>query len=132
MGEFSNEPANLAKGNEGFSKETNPNELMREMDRAIRFGSVEDIMALYDRGMDINQTDWQGRTALMMMAVQNNIEAINKMLERGADINFVFWYHDRIPGTALDAANEMGRLEVADFLRKHGAKTAEELGLKDK
>tara|TARA_B100002051_G_scaffold147570_1_gene139635 strand:+ start:6991 stop:7398 length:408 start_codon:yes stop_codon:yes gene_type:complete len=103
-------------------KEDNPNVLMREVDKAIQYGTVEDLESLYDKGIDIDQTDWEGRTALHMMSAKGNKEAVEMLISRGANINAVFLFQGRLPKTALDAATETGRTEIADILISHGAK----------
>lgn len=105
----------------------NPNERMKLMDQALQFGKISDLEALFDRGMDINQTDFQGRTALMMSTVRGNRDAVEMLIRRGADINFIYMYQDRIPQTALDAARECRKVEIEQILLEHGAKTGGEL-----
>ena len=53
-------------------------------------------------------------------------ETIELLISNGADVNFI---RERGGGneTPLDRAARKGRTEIADLLRKHGAKTAEEL-----
>ncbi|MFA7717237.1 MAG: ankyrin repeat domain-containing protein [Candidatus Absconditabacterales bacterium] len=109
-------------------KEMNPNELMKIMDHVLVFGTVADLENLLNEGIDIDQTDFQGRTALQMYATKRNrTEAIEMLINRGANINHVFMYQDRIPFTALDGAIQTGKTENADILRKHGAKTGKEV-----
>ena len=51
------------------------------------------------------------------------------LIKSGADVNAIAksGHVTRRGGTTLDMANEIKLLEIADLLRKHGAKTAEEL-----
>ena len=51
-----------------------------------------------------------------------NIEVIKQYLAAGGDVNAI-----SVSGTPLDVAIEEDYTETADLLRKHGAKTAEEL-----
>ena len=97
------------------------------MDHALQFGTTADLESLFDSGMDINQIDFEGRTALMMSAVKGSKDAVEMLLRRGADVNFVFIYQGRIPKTALDAARESGKVEIEQILLAHGAKTGKEL-----
>jgi len=105
----------------------NPNELMRQMEHALQFGNTSDLEALFDGGMDINQTDFEGRTALMMSSVRGEKDAVEMLIRRGAEVNFVFMYQGRIPQTALDAARESRKSEIEQILLAHGAKTGKEL-----
>lgn len=97
------------------------------MDDALQHGTTTDLEALFDDGMDVNQDDFEGRTVLMMSAAKGKKDAVEMLLKRGADVNRVSWYQKRIPGTALDAAIQTGRKEIANILMAHGAKTAKEL-----
>lgn len=97
------------------------------MDRALQMGTPEDLQALFDGGMDINQEDFEGRTALMMTTAQGKKEAVEMLVTRGADINRVYMYHDLIPNTALDAARQTSHSEIADILIGLGAKTGKEV-----
>jgi ankyrin repeat protein len=109
------------------ASEKNPNELMKELDRVLNFGTPEDLFALFDNGMDINQTDFEGRTALQIMTVKGKKEVVEELISRGADVNHVFMYQGRIPFSALDAAEQTKKPEIADLLRSHGAKLGKEL-----
>ena len=51
-----------------------------------------------------------------------NIEVVKQYLAAGGDVNAI-----SVSGTPLDVAIEEDYTETADLLRKHGAKTAEEL-----
>jgi ankyrin repeat protein len=107
--------------------EINPNVLRGRLDHALQKGTPEDLEELFDGGMDIDQEDHEGRTALMMTAAQGKKEAVEKLLARGADINRVYMYHDRKPNTALDAARQTGHEEIANILMGLGAKTGKEI-----
>ena len=108
-------------------QELNQNELKKLLDRALQFGSREDLEALFDQGMDINQGDFSDRTALMMAASTGKKEVVLMLLERSADVNKVCMYQGRIPLTALDAAREKNKTEIVNILLEHGAKTGKEL-----
>jgi len=69
------------------------------------------------RGVPINATDKEGRTALMIAAhsVRNDVagvEAVAHLVAKGADINF----QDNSGRTALMYAAESGRLEIVKLL----------------
>lgn len=46
-------------------------------------------MVLFKNGMDINQTDHKGRTALELMSFKGNRIMVEWLLASGADINHV-------------------------------------------
>jgi len=60
--------------------------------------------------------------ALLSAAYDGNIEVARQQLAEGADVNAMSVY-----GVPLDEAVEGDETEIADLLRKHGAKTSEEL-----
>lgn len=108
-------------------KGAHPNELRKLLDHALQFGTTADLEALFDDGMDVNQGDFQGRTALMMSSFRGKKDVIEMLIRRGADINRVFMYQDRIPQTALDAAHESDKTGIVDILLAHDAKTGKEI-----
>lgn len=105
----------------------NPNDLRRLMDDALQRGTIKDLELLFNDGMDVNQEDFEGRTALMLSAAKGKVDAVKMLLKRNADINRVFMYQGRIPLTALDAALQEGKEEIISILLEHGAKTGKEL-----
>jgi ankyrin repeat protein len=107
--------------------ELNPNELRRRLDHVLNSGTLSDLEALFDAGVDINQEDWEGRTAIQMLAVRGSKEGVEMMLSRGADINHVYMYQGRLPKTALDASRETKQKEIEELLLTHGAKTGKEV-----
>ncbi len=100
---------------------------MRQMDNALQYGTTEGLMALFDGGMNIDQTDFQGRTALQLMSFRGKKDVVEALIARGANVNALFMYHRELPKTALDAAQEAERAEVIEVLLAHGAKTGQEL-----
>jgi ankyrin repeat protein len=105
----------------------NPNDLMRKMDQIIQYGSIKDLQTYIEEGGNVDQTDWEGRTALQMMSAKGNEEAVKFLLSKGADVNKIFMYRGRIPKTALDAARETKRKSIEEILVASGAKSAIEL-----
>src|SRR5258708_1721030 len=112
---------------EKIPQEVNPNDLMRQMDHALQYGTIEDLQSLFNGGMSIDQTDFEGRTALQVMSFQGNKAAVEMLISRGANVNAIFMYHDRIPMTALDAAQEARKTEIVAVLLAHGGKMGKEL-----
>lgn len=111
--------------------EKNPNELKKQMDHALQFGDTNDLKILFEKGVGVDQTDFEGRTPLMMSVVKGKKETVELLLNLGADINYVFMYQGRLPKTALDAARECGKTDLEKILLEHGAKTGEELHTKN-
>lgn len=109
------------------SPEKDQNELRRTLDHAIQYETTEKLLSLFENGMDVDQEDFEGRTALQMMSFKGKKDAVEKLISMGADVNYVFMFQNRIPMTALDAAREARKTEIVDILIAHGAKTGKEL-----
>ena len=58
----------------------NPNDLMRQMDHALQFGDINDLQALFKQGMSVDQTDFEGRTPLMMSVVKGKRETVEMLI----------------------------------------------------
>ena len=92
------------------------------------FGSPDSLLTQIDDGeLDVNDTDFQGRTAVMMMTAQGYTGAVEELVSRKADINRVYMYQDRIPMSALDAARQAEREDIEHLLLENGAKSGQEL-----
>jgi hypothetical protein len=77
--------------------------------------------ALFKAHADVNARGIYGTTALIMACVKGNTDLVKTLVAEGADLNAAA----DIEGehlTALHAAESEGHKEVADFLKKSGAK----------
>jgi ankyrin repeat protein len=89
---------------------------------------------LTSKGANANAQDYYGRTVLMCALgfknTQEIIKIMNLLIEKGADVNAVSHPYGQKQGeTILDPVIfHKYPKEIVDFLRAHGAKTAEELG----
>ena len=86
---------------------------------AEKINNPEMFALLKQYGVDANQTDEQGFTALMEAAGQNNMERVKKLLDMGADVNIKttgLW-----GGTAIMNAVKNGNKEMVQLLLRHGA-----------
>ena len=88
---------------------------------------TEIVKLLISKGANVN-TEQSARFNPLYSAAGGRAgkETIELLISNGADVNFI---RERGGGneTPLDRAARKGRTETADLLRKHGAKTAEEL-----
>jgi hypothetical protein len=91
----------------------------------IHFASSNDSLdlgnALIKANADINVRDKLGTTALIVAAVKGNIDFVKILVEAGADLNAAAKMTGE-PFTAMQAAEREGHKEVAEFLKKCGAK----------
>jgi hypothetical protein len=72
----------------------------------------------------VNKTNTSGQTLLHLASSKGNMKHVELLISNGADINAKQKYGNWTP---LDLANYEKKNKVADLLRKHGAKTGEEL-----
>jgi hypothetical protein len=91
-------------------------------------GHKEVVELLIDKGADVNAMSDIGRTPLYWAADSGYKEIIELLIAKGADVNA----KTNDEKTLLDMANNPNKPNknkkfIADLLRKHGAKTAEEL-----
>ena len=90
---------------------------------------IEIIKLLIDKGGDINASTRvgaiieDGRTPLYNAAESGRKEIVELLIEKGANVNA----KDFENKTPLDEAINYKHNETADLLRKHGAKTGQEL-----
>ena len=92
------------------------------LDAADR-GNIEAVKQNLAAGADVNAKDGIGRTPLHVTAWFGHKELTELLLAKGTDVNAKGddgW-------TPLEWAIKRNHPETADFLRKHGGKTGEEL-----
>tara|TARA_B100000029_G_scaffold61886_1_gene55492 strand:- start:94 stop:507 length:414 start_codon:yes stop_codon:yes gene_type:complete len=95
---------------------------------AVAIENTEAVKQHLDAGTDVNAKVGVGKTPLHNAIRLGNTEIAELLIANGADVNAKF--DDGINGrTALDIATSClwRRPETASLLRKHGAKTGEEL-----
>ena len=97
---------------------------------AAKIGNIEAVKQHLAAGADVNalKNKTYEETPLRWAAWGGHKEIVELLIAKGADVNA----KEKYGGTPLDAAIQSrkfpkGHPEVAELLRKHGAKTAEEL-----
>jgi len=88
---------------------------------AGRDGNIEAVKQHLTAGTDVDARDAEDKTPLQHAAYWGHKEIAELLIAEGADVNA----KDNASTTTLDWAKY--KPEIADLLRKHGAKTAEEL-----
>ena len=95
---------------------------------AAENGQKEVAVILIDKGADVNAMAKWDRTPLHGAAKTGRPVIVKLLIEAGANLN----PKDFENKTPLDEAIKYKHSEVAALLRKHGAKTAEELKAEEK
>ena len=85
-------------------------------------GRSDVVRYLLAEGADVNAREQLGDTALTEAAYYGHVALVKELLLRGADINAI-----GNDGTALDIAIARNNPAVADLLRHHGGKRANDL-----
>eukprot|EP01094_Clydonella_sp_ATCC50884_P003087 TRINITY_DN1237_c0_g1_i1.p1 TRINITY_DN1237_c0_g1~~TRINITY_DN1237_c0_g1_i1.p1 ORF type:complete len:700 (+),score=298.04 TRINITY_DN1237_c0_g1_i1:87-2186(+) len=82
-------------------------------------GDIAQISRVLDQGADVNDKDYDGRTALHLASAKGHIDAVRFLVEHGADVNA----KDRLGtgGTPIVDAVRHQHTAVVEFLRSHGA-----------
>ena len=100
--------------------------LLEECER----GDVDAVNQCIADGQDVNMKDADGRSPLLVAAMEGHKTIVEILLAKGADVNA----GDAGGGRPLDGAESLQRRndhcaehkEIANLLRKHGGKTYEE------
>ena len=81
---------------------------------------------LIEKGANVNQqlsSDQQGAYAVQAAIIKGHYNMVNYLIKEGANINAISGTGE----TSLDYSIRFNYSKITDLLRKHGAKTAEEL-----
>ena len=79
---------------------------------ASSLGDRDGIRAMLDEGADVNEGDYDRRTALHLAASEGQLDVVRLLIERGADVSA----RDRWGGTPLDDARRHGHRAVEELL----------------
>ena len=91
-----------------------------ELNIAAQMGDSTKVKNLLKKGVDINERDNFGRTALIYAALNGHDRIINMLLESHADIHA----KDHFDQTAFIAAVNRGHVNSAEILLKNGANSS--------
>ncbi|EKX34968.1 hypothetical protein GUITHDRAFT_80170, partial [Guillardia theta CCMP2712] len=98
------------------------NQIGVELCEAAYAGNVEQVRRLLDNGVNVNDSDYDGRTALHLAACEGHVELVEFLLSRQANVEA----QDRFMGTPLEDAvrhhfDIRAAAQVQVVLREHGA-----------
>ena len=91
-----------------------------ELNIAAQMGDSTKVKNLLKKGVDINERDNFGRTALIYAALNGHDRIINMLLESHADIHA----KDHFDQTAFIASVNRGHVNTAEILLKNGANSS--------
>jgi glutaminase len=83
---------------------------------AATYGDLSEIQRLEARGIDLNLSDYDGRTALHLAAAEGNLNIVKYLIEKKANVNPL----DRWGGNPLKDAMAGNHSEVIAFLKTNG------------
>ena len=106
----------------GCGEANNPEADRALFDAVKRRGNIEAVKQAIADGADVNTMGDEGETPLHQAALGGHKKVAELLIAKGADLNAKSYGE-----TPLDLAIRLGQTETADLLRKHGAKTGEEL-----
>ncbi len=89
---------------------------------AAMSGQKDVAELLIAKGANMNIQNRKGRTPLHFAVRKDDRDMVELLVTKGADINAKSRFDGWIAGTPLDLAIDEGHTEIADLLRKHGAK----------
>jgi ankyrin repeat protein len=93
-----------------------------QLSKAVERGSLEDVVDFLECGANVNDTDSNGNTALMVAAKGGHTDIARALIGRGADVNGGDKNNVNNQGnTALMMAAEHGWAEIAQLLIDSGA-----------
>ncbi len=84
---------------------------------AVLRGQLLVVARLIDAGADVNARTRDNITPLVFAAAGGHFPIVQLLIDAGADVNA-----ETILGTPLDGAERNKHRDVADLLRKHGAR----------
>lgn len=75
-------------------------------------GEVDEVEKLLEQGIDVNQTDDEGYSALQAAAENDHLDVVKLLVANGANVQYKAEY------TALQLAEMAGNCEVLDYLKQ--------------
>ncbi len=86
-------------------------------------GDLNGLVSLCSRGMDLNCSDYDGRTGLHLAASNGHLVLVKYLIAHQCEVNPI----DRTRGTPLDDAIRGKHTAIVQFLKANGGKCGNEL-----
>ncbi len=83
-----------------------------ELVYAASLGDIEQVEQLLSQGIDANQMDEEGYSALQAAAENNHLDILKLLVSQGADV------HYKAQFTALELAEMANNKEIVEYLKK--------------
>eukprot|EP00756_Hemistasia_phaeocysticola_P042329 Hpha_TRINITY_DN16964_c1_g2::TRINITY_DN16964_c1_g2_i1::g.55457::m.55457/K01425/glsA, GLS; glutaminase len=112
----------VRRGDGATTQVTHPHEQAAMLCAAASSGDDITLESLLQMGYHVDKGDYDHRTALHLAAEEGHLECVKMLVRSGADINC----RDRWGTTPLKGAVQNLNNEVANYLRDHGAKIADD------
>ncbi len=75
-------------------------------------GEVKEVAKVLEQGVDVNQTDDEGYSALQAAAENDNLEVVKLLVSKGVNVQYKGEY------TALQLAEMSGNTEIVEYLKQ--------------
>lgn len=90
---------------------------MQRIINAVFRNHLDELRSAISEGLDVNEQDNDGRTALIHAAIDNRVDAASILIDANAKINI----QDKLGNTALHYASQDFHLGMAELLVQRGA-----------
>jgi ankyrin repeat protein len=97
---------------------TDNSKINEDLRRAAQSGNTAEVRSLLDAGAEVNATDDDGFTALLLASTWGHPEVVHLLIKAGADVNA----QDKDGATELMHASQAGHTEIVELLKRAGAK----------
>jgi hypothetical protein len=94
---------------------------MPPLHEAIDSGSINQVIAELEKGVDVNERNSNGETALIFAVSKGQIDIVKLLIDKGADVNAKTTGGDLPKATALVYAAANGNVDIVELLLDKGA-----------
>lgn len=106
-------------------------ELNKGLDQSLDEGNIDKAIHFIDNGADVNQRTEAGDMPLHKASFLGYISVVDKLIQKGADVNAIITSASDPGATPLHLASMKGNLKIAELLLKNSANPNAKLGSGD-